>query len=78
MRPINRFCAIQHSQPTDSIKSGSLARGQIFYEGMHTALRIRSREDKNWPHCGQPRISIILQIGRRSEDDVLDEDLLVV
>ena len=39
MRPINRFCAIQHSQPTDSIKSGSLARGQIFYDGMHTALR---------------------------------------
>jgi hypothetical protein len=39
LRPINRFCAIQHSQPTDSIKSGSLARGQIFYEGMHTALR---------------------------------------
>ena len=23
----------------DSIKSGSLARGQIFYEGMQTALR---------------------------------------
>ena len=36
------------------------------------------REDKNWPHCGQPRISIILQIGRRSEDDIFDEDLLVV
>jgi hypothetical protein len=36
------------------------------------------REDKNWPHCGQPRISVILQIGRRSKDYIFDEDLLVV
>jgi hypothetical protein len=37
-----------------------------------------SRQDKTFLHCGQPRISIILQIGRRSEDYIFDEDLLVV
>jgi hypothetical protein len=36
------------------------------------------REDKTFLHCGQHRISIILQIGRRSEDDIFNEDLLVV
>src|SRR5215213_7541246 len=34
----------------DSIKSGSLARGNVFYEGMHTALREGTIDDNDIVH----------------------------
>jgi hypothetical protein len=35
---------------TEAIKSGSLARGKIFYEGMQTALREGTIDEKNTVH----------------------------
>ena len=35
---------------TESIKSGSLARGKIFYEGMQTALREGTIDENNIVH----------------------------
>jgi hypothetical protein len=35
---------------TEAMKSGSLARGKIFYEGMQTALRKGTRDENNIVH----------------------------
>src|ERR671911_2433635 len=41
---------IQRQRLTEAIKSGSLARGKIFYEGMQTALREGTIDDNNIVH----------------------------
>jgi hypothetical protein len=40
----------QRQRLTEAIKSGSLARGKIFYEGMQTALREGTIDDNNIVH----------------------------
>lgn len=41
----------------DSIKSGNLAKGKIFYEGMQAALREAAIDEKDVVHSGRWPIS---------------------